>query len=140
MAYLHCHACGWEQDDFWTWRYNPLTKLWDDVKWLARPRIMEMDSWIVEELTEYTGVHVWRFKHKEKSEDSKKDWKNDDKVIVNLNKHSCARVFSWDWLFLEAVKEWKLFRRQKWWTMKSWKKHRDTAVCPKCGQRAFDID
>ena len=35
MAYLHCHACGWEQDDFWEWKwwdgwqrpfgYNPLS-------------------------------------------------------------------------------------------------------------------
>ena len=24
MAFLHCHSCGWEQDDFWDERYNPL--------------------------------------------------------------------------------------------------------------------
>lgn len=25
MAFLHCHSCGWEQDDFWSPEgYNPL--------------------------------------------------------------------------------------------------------------------
>jgi len=23
MAYVHCHACGWEQDDFYHGGYNP---------------------------------------------------------------------------------------------------------------------
>ena len=22
--YIHCHACGWEQDDFWSKSYNPI--------------------------------------------------------------------------------------------------------------------
>lgn len=32
MAYLHCHACGWEQDDFWSEGYNPIKSLadWQD--------------------------------------------------------------------------------------------------------------
>ena len=24
MAYLHCHNCSWEQDDFWNKSYNPI--------------------------------------------------------------------------------------------------------------------
>lgn len=27
MAFLHCYGCGWQQDDFWDERYNPLRML-----------------------------------------------------------------------------------------------------------------
>ncbi|MFW5895531.1 MAG: hypothetical protein ACOCT9_02185 [archaeon] len=27
MAFLHCHNCGWSQDDFWDEDYNPLSNL-----------------------------------------------------------------------------------------------------------------
>jgi len=29
MAYLHCHACHWEQDDFWSEGYNPMASMRD---------------------------------------------------------------------------------------------------------------
>ena len=25
MAFAHCHRCAWSQDDFWSWRQNPIT-------------------------------------------------------------------------------------------------------------------
>ena len=30
--YLHCHKCGWEQDDFWSESYNPIKSLdfWEE--------------------------------------------------------------------------------------------------------------
>jgi len=33
MAYLHCHNCKWQQDDFWDRSYNPLRSLlnWEDA-------------------------------------------------------------------------------------------------------------
>ena len=31
-------------------------------------------------------------------------------------------------------KNWKLFRKQQWPTWKSFKRVKDTAVCPRCGQ------
>ena len=34
MAYAHCHACGWEQDDFWSDLYNPIRSLVDWEKTL----------------------------------------------------------------------------------------------------------
>jgi Zn finger protein HypA/HybF involved in hydrogenase expression len=40
MAYLHCHHCHWQQDDFWHEGYNPLRILieeWEKdllEKWL----------------------------------------------------------------------------------------------------------
>ena len=119
MAYLHCHSCDWSQDDFWTRRYNPITKFWDMVKWLWRPRTLEIDDWLVADLEEYTKVSVWRFKGASRGQ---------------------VRVFSWDWLWLEFVKNWRLFRAQKWWTWKAWKKARGNAVCPECGEKDFDID
>lgn len=27
MAFLHCHECDWEQDDFWDEHYNPIKSL-----------------------------------------------------------------------------------------------------------------
>jgi hypothetical protein len=32
MGYLHCHKCGWSQDDFWDKRYNAIRFLlyWED--------------------------------------------------------------------------------------------------------------
>ena len=119
MAYLHCHSCDWSQDDFYTKRYNPLTKIWDDIKWLWKPKIISLQQDIVDDLVGYTHVPVLRW------QDS--DW-------------SGYRFFSWNWLLLELVKDIRVAYRTKWWTWKSWKKARDTAVCPKCGDRNFDID
>ena len=45
--YLHCHSCDWEQDDFWTRDYNPLTKIWSNIQWLAKPRMMDFAVWLV---------------------------------------------------------------------------------------------
>lgn len=119
MAYLHCHSCDWSQDDFWSFSYNPFTKFWSDIKWLIRPRILTLDGWIVNDLTKYTGVNVHRFRSTQKGP---------------------VKVFSWQWLWLEIVKEIKLTRDQRWWTWKSWKRDRATAKCPKCGKVDFDID
>lgn len=46
--FLHCHDCGWEQDDYWSKDYNPLKSLRDwehdlldfsclDAPWLGEP-------------------------------------------------------------------------------------------------------
>jgi len=119
MAYLHCHNCDWSQDDFWTFRYNPITKFWDKIKWLWKPKFIELDDWLIDDLEKYTKIYVWKFKN---------------------SKRCHKKVFSWDWLFLELVKNWRLFREQKWWTWKSWKKKSKTALCPKCKTHNFDID
>lgn len=117
MAYLHCHSCDWSQDDFWTKTYNPLTKIWSDIEWLWKPRIMGMDIDIVDDLTRYTYVIVLRKKYR-----------------------YGYKIFSWNWLILEIVKDIKLAFKQKWWTWKSWKKNKATAKCPECNKQNFDID
>jgi len=117
MSYLHCHSCDWSQDDFWHKKYNPLTKIWDDIKWLWKPRMIGMDIDIVKDLNKYTHV-----------------------LIIQKRVRHEYKIFSWNWLVLEFVKEIKILFQQKWWTYKSWQRHKDTAVCPKCKKRNFDID
>ncbi len=117
MSYLHCHSCDWSQDDFWNKKYNPLTKIWDDIKWLWKPKIIKLDIYTMNELIKYTHVPIIRKK-------TRSDYK----------------AFSWNWFILELVKEIRIFFQQKWWTWKSWKKHKDIAFCPKCKKRNFDID
>ena len=120
MSYLHCHTknCNWSQDDFYSKTYNPMTKILSDFKWLIKPRMIEFDSMFVEidakELMKYTKI----------------------KVIFFGNK-----CFSWNWLPLEIVKDIKIALEVKWWTYAKFKKDYDNgAVCPKCGERNFDID
>jgi hypothetical protein len=123
MAYLHCHTpkCGWEQDDFWSWKYNPVTKIWNDITWLIRPRIIELDEWIIDDITKYTYVPVRRF----------------------VAQKGQFRVHSWNWLLVEIVKDIKIAAQQKWWTWKSWERawtKKIKPVCPRCGKQCFDID
>ena len=157
MAYLHCHTegCEWSQDDFWElfyinkwekrwWKkirlgYNPISKMWDDIKWLWKPKWMKLDKWIIDDITKYTGVNV---KVREVQTENV-DWihaLNHGHDPQQPRYYTEYQVFSWSWLWVEFVKEWKNFRKMKWWTTKSWEKAKDTAVCPKCGKRNFDID
>ena len=125
MSYLHCHeeGCGWAQDDFWSKRYNPITKIWSNVKWLIKPRLVEFDIGFYNydriNLIKYTKVYVFFWK----------------------NKRGFFNCFSWNLLLLEIVKDIKNALRQKWWTYAAFKKAYDNgAVCPNCGKRNFDID
>lgn len=120
MAYLHCHNCFWEQDDFWSWKYNPITKFWRDIKWLWKPRWMKLDTWIVHDITRYTRIPVYK------------------RRIIKGN----CEIFSWNWLLVEFIKEIRITFRQKWWTWNSWKKDYKTKkpVCPRCKSKLLDID
>jgi len=167
MAYLHCHTkgCNWSQDDFWElkfrvhyykWReswwkysfsigYNPISRMWNDIAWLWKPRWMSLDKWIIDDITEYTGVKVKVREVKKKREHDPKskivEVGPDGKPLHITNPYYTEyQVFSWQWLKVEWVKNWRSFRHMEWWTWKSWKKARDNAVCPKCGERNFDID
>lgn len=118
MSYLHCHSCDWSQDDFYSKTYNPITKIIDSIKEYIRPRIIEWDSGFIRndfpKLVKYTHVPV---------------------IIIN------NKCFSWNWMLLDIVRDFKSMFKQKWWTYKSFKKAYDKgAVCPKCGKRNFDID
>lgn len=132
MSYLHCHTkgCNWSQDDFWSKTYNPFTKIWRDIKWLIKPHFIQFEKRLVDELSEYTGVPIWK---------SKVFIKNYDSSVILCPSSIMVKVFSWNWFILEFAKEVQIFKRQKWWTYKSFREDKK-AVCPKCGKRCFDID
>lgn len=143
MSYLHCHSCDWSQDDFYSRWYNPLTKIISDIKWLWRPRMICFDSYFIKhdavDLMKYTGVRVKFYKLMLPSISEYRVMK----PILGIYMDSISRdfCFSWKWLLLEIVKDIKIVMEQKWWTYKSFKKDYDKgAVCPKCGNRNFDID
>lgn len=64
MSYLHCHTkgCGWSQDDFYSKRYNPFTKIWSDIRFFWKPRMIEWDSMFARKempnIMKYTGVSI----------------------------------------------------------------------------------
>lgn len=148
MAYLHCHTkhCNWSQDDFYSSRYNPFTKIWSDVKWLWKPRMIKFDTWFAThdavELQQYTHIKV-KFFFKEVSYGQKnnkiKQCNANGEILTLCRKALC---FSWNWLLLEVVKDLRNMLHMKWWTYNSFKKSvKDgTAKCPKCGLTNFDID
>ena len=117
MAYLHCHSCGWSQDDFYTKAYNLWTKIKDDLKWYCRPRLISFDDYFLVERTKNTEVPVLTFKTKRGTV-----------------------CFSWNFLILEIINDLKVYHQMKWKTLEQWEREKDKAVCPKCGARNFDID
>jgi len=64
-------------------------------------------------------------------------------IIDNIRDYSYPRVvgkqFSWFVLFSENYRQIKKIFIQKWWKYESFKKD-ESAVCPKCKQKNFDID
>ena len=164
MAYLHCHTkgCGWSQDDFWDFKfkiryvpyrkswwkfrldigYNPISNMLDNITWHWKPKKISFDKWIINDILEYTGVKIKVYKVEKIEDQSKSNFKQrlPNGEIPDKIKYTEYQVFSWSWLWVELVREWKNIKRQKWWTYNSWIKARDTAVCPKCGLRNFDID
>lgn len=45
MSFIHCHKCGWQQDDFWDKSYNPVRYFFTQMvpTWIA-PRRTKHDS------------------------------------------------------------------------------------------------
>ena len=129
MAYLHCHSCDWSQDDFWSWRYNPLTKTWRDIKWNWKPVWRSMDKWYLDDIKEYLGIsYLYRKKESPCTRP------------IRAPTTFEYQVFSWYWFIIQIVMEFRNILRMRWWTWKSWQRNKNTAVCPGCGNRNFDID
>jgi len=108
MSFVHCHACGWQQDDFWEWRwtwkfwksrafgYNPVSLIIDDFRSFWRPRIIKVNYWLVKD----PGL------------------KTDS-------------IFSWHILVLEVQRHIGLLFSMRWWTYHRYKKSRNKN-CPNC--------
>jgi len=123
MAYLHCHNCNWEQDDFWNWTikwnklhkwnsrpfgYNPLSLILEDFACYWKPRRIKFDKYTAIEMGFKTNnIHSW-----------------------SMLRHGLKIHFN------------RLFT-QKWRTWEAWKKDKDSGVaeCPGCrSKKDFDID
>jgi hypothetical protein len=120
MAYLHCHNCGWSQDDFWYKGYNPITKIWRNIKWLWKPTKIGFDKWFLKHSDGKKHNYIIPLWTREG-----KDW---------------TYVFSWNWLLLELEKEIKCILNQRYWTYKAFLRKKDAAMCPKCKSDNLDID
>lgn len=108
MAYLHCHSCDWEQDDFYSEEgYNPASSLknWNDIlcgeKQNKIDKVFSTDSEFVRENGKITTREV---------------------IARQYEKYA------------------RKIRTMKWITWEQWEKEKDTAVCPNCGAKDFDID
>lgn len=44
MAFIHCNFCDWQQDDFWTRRYNPIRRFLTVLNDYWYPRIVHFDK------------------------------------------------------------------------------------------------
>lgn len=53
MAFIYCDFCNWSQDDFWSWRYNPVRCFFRRVRDYGRPRMIQFDRPI-------GRIHSWR--------------------------------------------------------------------------------
>lgn len=120
MSYIRCCACNeWSQDDFYCKSYNMWTKIWDDIKWLIKPRIIDLDNDIVYDLIKYTKVPIFFFPP---------------------TKGNLQRFFSWNWLLLEIVKDIKVARKMHWKTREQWINDPNKHICPHCGAKNSIIE
>lgn len=127
MSYLHCHTkyCGWSQDDFWSFDWKGLYKVFKVWRWSSRPFGYNPISLILEDIASYIKPRFieWDSMYAKEKGYSQKEfsWK----IMVRSIKNHFLRIF-----------------KQKWWTFKSFQKEYDKEVakCPKCGLMNFDID
>ena len=123
MAYLHCHKCGWSQDDFWNW-----TIIWKYLlKWKSRPFGYNPLSMILEYIAEY-----WKPRYI--GMDS--HWLKEHGISGN-------RVHSWWLLKYEIKHQFRKFKYMKYKTYESYKKVYDSGLleCPRCKCKTeMDID
>ena len=116
MAYVHCHNCGWEQDDFWDSKYNPVKSLIRCLKENCKPRVVHFDAWALESMkVKYTPV------------------------LVN-GLHGQGEVHTWKLIKYHVGSVFfHRFQQQHWWTWESYEKD-PNKQCPKCKHKPLDID
>jgi hypothetical protein len=131
MAYLHCHNCGWSQDDFWEYRFDK--KAWKEFftfKWQKRPFGYNPHSILLEDIAEYIKPRfIIMDSH----------WAKENSLKSN-------RVHSW-WFIKEGFKRFKRVRKNMLYKTQEhlsidWDLN-SLDPCPKCGnidKKYFDID
>ncbi len=142
MAFVHCHGvpygkCDWEQDDFWSWSYNPIETFIDYVKTYIWPRWVGLDREFVSKgkLSRFFVRVI------------EKPWPYTDKVCCveggvvpkTMREH---QEFSWSILGRRFIYMVRKFRTMRWWTWNSYLKARTNGnvACPKCGNSKLCVD
>jgi hypothetical protein len=120
MAFLHCHNCGWSQDDFWSETYGPI---WSDsfthlVEGLLKyvlsgeraPR--EMDDYF---------LHEENIPHTHEGTPSGQGSYDYKDLVVNELKRRARQI---DNMVFPTEKDWQSSDKR----------------CPHCGSTQMDID
>jgi hypothetical protein len=142
MAYLHCHKCGWSQDDFWSETYSPLSRLIEDgllssllsEKWL----VVDAD-WLRHSGILFKDVRVSRLV-RQRDEYEPTLFGQPESALVECEQYE---VEPRAYIVEELRRRAKNIEDMRWRTHAEWKKDYDSgkAKCPRCGSnKDFDID
>ena len=112
MAYLHCHICKWEQDDFWDENYNPITFLENSYKDILFNESLDE----VVQIDTYTGNGVEGRKHYISKITKRQD------IIFSLRK---------------AIKN---INNMVWRTQEEFERKNPKRIYPNCGKQTLNID
>ncbi len=147
MAFVHCHgrdrrdSCDWEQDDFWSWNYNPIECFFDYVKMYIRPRWVGMDREYVSKgrIARFLGTVRVIEKPYVPHPKGVLPTLPGQPLPTTIREH---QEFSWSILGRRFIYMIRKFRKMQWWTWKSYRKAREAglAVCPACGNPDLCID
>jgi len=112
MAYLHCHICKWEQDDFWDENYNPITFLENSYKDILFNESLDE----VFQVDRYIGNDIEGWKHY-----SSKITKRQN-IISSLKRA------------IEAIDN------MIWRTQEEFERKNPKRIYPNCGKQTLNID
>jgi hypothetical protein len=142
MAYVHCHKCNWQQDDFWHRGYNPVKYFFTvELPMYIWPHFMQRDAcWIFPTpLSERFGLT--KSVKKVRAKVGVCDCCSSSKGYVPPQTEDTITVYYiHSWLALaRSIRGW--FRKawnMKWWTYGSWnravaKNDDKWPPCPTCG-------
>lgn len=139
MSFVHCHACNWQQDDFWSLGgYNPLRYFVKNaIPTWSKPEMVRMDSSFMPK-----SPLAWRLGF---AKVRMVPFHNDGKIKqvfatsagTEIPAPSMVRehmVFSWYMLAHEFASWCRKLHSQKWWTYESWRKavRQGKGGCPVC--------
>jgi hypothetical protein len=113
LAFLHCHDCDWEQDDFWSEDgWNPEKSMKGSWEQAFQDKIyMDRDFFIENHIED------------KMNKDEKGHWITGPNLLAWNLRTKASQVENM------AVR-----------TIEEWKQKKDTFTCPECGGRNLDID
>ena len=142
MARLHCHKCGWFQDDFWDKDYNPLSDFIKDglvdallsEKWLP-----VSPEWLRYADIPFKDVRVSRaVRQREETEPTVTN--QPESALIEYEEYE---VEPKAYIACELRRRAKNIEKMRWRTQAEWKKDNDASKgqCPHCGSwKDWDID